>query len=85
MIVFKEFFFTFISGVRIQNPFLNNPLSPASGPEFSVPAIGCPGIKSIPLGRYFFAIVIIDFFTEPTSVTIAFSFKCQDIFFNTLE
>ena len=58
MIVFNEFF-TLLSGVSIQNPFLNNPLNPASGPEFSVPAIGCPGIKSIPLGRYFFIFIMI--------------------------
>ena len=50
----------------------NKPSTAASGPEFSVPAIGCVGIKRAWAGWEETASTI-RFFVEPTSTTVVFS------------
>ena len=71
LIILTESLLVFLLGVNIHHPFLNKPAKPDSGPEFSVPAIGCPGTKSTFFGIYFFTELITSFFTDPTSVIIA--------------
>ena len=58
--------------------------NPASGPEFSVPAIGWPGIKCTSLGSSGIIESIIPFFVDPTSVIIAPLFKAAENSFTRL-
>ena len=77
-----SFFFTLLSGVKIHHPFLNKPLKPDSGPDFSVPAIGWPGTKLISFGIILLTLFITSFLTDPTSVIIAPGLIYVIIFFN---
>ena len=67
-----ESFLTFISfllkGVRIHHLPSNSPLTAFFDPEFSVPAIGCPGIKLETLLIFFTVDFLNIFLTEPVSV-----------------
>ena len=58
------------SGVKMHQRFWNSVAKPASGPEHSVPAIGCAGTKWTPSGRCGATCSMTAFFTEPTSVSI---------------
>ena len=49
------------------------------GPENSVPAIGCDGIKKTLFGKLILTSFITEAFVEPVSVIIAFAFKWGDI------
>ena len=55
---------------------------PDSGPENSVPAIGCPGIKLIPWGIMSDTWLITSDLTDPTSVMIDPFFKLEEISFS---
>ena len=57
-------------GVKIHHLPLKSSAKPASGPDFSVPAIGWPGTKKTSLGKIGKIESIRCFFTEPTSVII---------------
>ena len=59
----------------MHQPFSNKPSNPASGPEFSVPAMGCPGTKKTFFGIKLFTNSITPNLTDPTSVIIAPFFK----------
>ncbi len=67
----------FVSSVGVSTHHLssNNSANPASGPDNSVPAIGCPGIKLTPIGITFESSSITFSFEEPVSVTIQPGFK----------
>ena len=58
------------SGVRMHQRPSNRLSKPASGPDFSVPAMGWAGTKGTPSGRLGTTASITACFTEPTSVTI---------------
>ena len=67
-----ESFFIFLSfssiGVRIHHLPSNSPLNAFFAPEFSVPAIGCPGMK-FEIALIFFIVDFLNMFlTEPVSV-----------------
>ena len=58
-------------GVSTHHRLRKSSAKPASGPEFSVPAMGWPGTKWTPSGRCGSTTRITDVFTDPTSVTTA--------------
>ena len=61
----------------------NSSAKPASGPECSVPATGCAGMKSTVAGRCAAMSRSTAVFTEPTSETIAPALSCAAISFAT--
>ena len=62
------------AGVRMHQRLTNSSAKPASGPECSVPATGCAGMKSTVSGRYAAMSFSTAVLTEPTSETIAPAF-----------
>ena len=69
----------FFSGERIVHLSLNKSAKPASGPLFSVPATGCPGIQVELLIFLLLMILLIPFFTEHVSVIIDPCFRLSFI------
>ena len=57
-------------GVRIHHFFSNKLTLEFFAPEYSVPAIGCPGIKLHFSFAKFIVFLLKHFFTDPTSVII---------------
>jgi hypothetical protein len=65
------FGFAFSGGVKMHQRLWNRSANPASGPEYSVPAIGWPGMRSTPSGMWGATSRTTACLTEPTSVTMA--------------
>ena len=66
-------------GVSRHQRCSNRAAKPASGPEYSVPAMGWPGTKWTWDGRWGAMAAITASLTEPTSVTIAPGARCGPI------
>ncbi len=67
------------SGVKMHQRFSNRSAKPASGPDFSVPASGWPGMKCTPAGTCGCICAMTDALVEPTSVRIAPGFSAGAI------
>ena len=67
----------FLSADKIHHLLLNKLAKPASGPLYSVPAIGCEAIQLTFLRFKLLIILFTSFLAEPVSVKITFSFKLE--------
>ena len=63
---------SFLFADIIHHLFLKRLAKPASGPLYSVPAIGCEAIQLTCLRLKLLTILFISFFAEPVSVKITF-------------
>src|SRR6476620_8793331 len=66
-------------GVRMHQRLAKSSAKPDSGPDCSVPATGCPGMKCTLAGRCGPTSRTTALLTEPTSLTVAPGLRCAEI------